>query len=171
MSVIFAVGTVVATFLLARRIFGERTAVAGSACSSLTAPLAIQYAQTARSYTMVMFFSVLSTLLLMRAIDRPSVARLACYVASIIAAMYSHDFAFLCVVAQGCWFVIDASVPHRFDGSWWRPSRSLLLVPQAAVVIHTRGFVVDWIPPLSLYRIKETAYGRRRKVSPPPSAV
>lgn len=158
LSLIFAVGTVIATFLLARRIFGDLPAVAAGLIIT-TAPLAIGFAQTARSYTMAMFFVALSSHLLLRAIDRPTIARLALYVASIVAAMYSHDFGFFVFVAQVAWLVTRRQRPapiRRFIVAI--ASIAVLLVPQAAFVIHTRGFVVDWIPPLSLYRIKETGY-------------
>jgi 4-amino-4-deoxy-L-arabinose transferase-like glycosyltransferase len=158
LSVIFTVATVIATFLLARRVFGDRTAAMAGFIMA-TAPFAIEFAQTVRGYTMAMFFAVLSTHLLLRALDRPNTARLALYVLSIVAAVYSQSFGVFVLVAQAGWVLARHHRPipvRRLVVT--AIAISALLGPQVALVAHVRGSSVSWISPLSFGRIKAAAY-------------
>ena len=158
LSVVFTVGTVVATFFLARRIFGDRTAVVAGLLMA-TAPFTIEFAQTVRGYTMAMFFAVLSTHLLLRALDRSSTARLTLYALSIVAAVYSDSFGAFVLVAQAFWVLAQRRrlVPGR-RLVVTAIAISALLGPQVALVAHVRGSSVSWISPLSVGRIKDAAY-------------
>ena len=108
---------------------------------------------------MVMFLSVLSTHLLLRALDRPSTARLMLYVVAIVAAVYCHDFGFFVLVAQGCWVLLKRPSPPVTRLVVTGLVTVVLLVPEAALVAHVRrllGGPVDLT--LSVSQIKITAY-------------
>jgi mannosyltransferase len=99
LSVVFAVATVPPFYLLAKRLFGSGAAAASILLLALNA-FFVQYAQEARAYSLVLFLVVVSSTLLLRAIDRPTSGRWLAYVLSAVLALYSHYFAALIILAH-----------------------------------------------------------------------
>jgi mannosyltransferase len=79
-------------------------------------PFAVYYGQEARPYGFVLFFSVLSALMLLRALERPTVGRWLAYALSMAALAYSHDFAVLIGIAHPVlvWAHRDKAVRKHF---------------------------------------------------------
>src|SRR5262249_48174350 len=99
LSVIFAVAIVPTMYLLARRLFGQRTGLIAGLLVAIN-PFWLQYAQEARSYSLVILLVPLSTLFFVRAIEKPTASRFAIWVIVNALAVYAHIFAGFVVVGQ-----------------------------------------------------------------------
>lgn len=66
-SAIFGVASVAATYLLAKELFGKRTALYASIIATIS-PLAIQYSQEARMYAMLVFLILMAGLYFVKAL-------------------------------------------------------------------------------------------------------
>lgn len=157
LSAIFAVATVAAVFLLARRLYGDTIAVVAGLLMA-TAPFAVQYAQITRGYTMEVALAVISTHLFLRAVDRPTPRRLLTYAVSIVACVYAHDFGVFVLVSQFGWLLMTGR-SRRAAKAYLLTGLSILvlLVPEAIFVYHGRGRGVFWVAPLSFAEAKHVA--------------
>ncbi|MFP6563261.1 MAG: glycosyltransferase family 39 protein [Myxococcota bacterium] len=120
LSVVPSVATVALLFRLGTTLRDTRAGWI-AALLSATSLLAIDYAQEARSYAWLMFFSVLSTHLLVRWRLRGLARDALLYAACTAALLYTHYFSFLFVFAQALYvFVAQSSkdVPRRFLLGW-----------------------------------------------------
>jgi Dolichyl-phosphate-mannose-protein mannosyltransferase len=120
------------TFLLGLWTVGRRAAMVGAACISLS-PYMIFFSTSARPYMMVLFFALLSTLALLRALDSGRWAWWAAYAAFTSAAAYSHYTVVFLLVAQVAWAL------------WTQPQarRALVVANVAAGLTY-----LPWIPGL-----------------------
>jgi mannosyltransferase len=144
-SLFFGVLTVPLMYRIGRHLFGT---TAGLLAAFLTAvsPLYLWYAQETRMYTMLTFLCLLSSYLLLKALERRAPPHLPIWLAfavANVAAAYTHYFAFFVMAFQGIYLVA---------WSWWmrrRERRSLLrgLVALAAVALA----YLPWVP-FMLYR-------------------
>ena len=75
-SAAFGVGAVVLVFLLGRKVFGRWQGLAGAAVWALV-PIGIQWGRVARTDSVGLFFALLTLLLAVRALERPSTRRFA----------------------------------------------------------------------------------------------
>ncbi|EKE25171.1 MAG: hypothetical protein ACD_5C00265G0001 [uncultured bacterium] len=66
-SAIFGVALVVTTYLLAKELFGKRTAIYASIIATIS-PLAVQYSQEARMYAMLVFLILTASLYFVKAL-------------------------------------------------------------------------------------------------------
>lgn len=66
-SAIFGVASVIATYLLAKELFGKRTAIYASIIATIS-PLAIQYSQEARMYAMLVFLILMASFYFVKAL-------------------------------------------------------------------------------------------------------
>ena len=103
LSLLIGVATVLPIYLISRRIGGH---VAGSLAAFVFAlsSFVIRYNQEARGYSLAMLVAAILTWLLVRAIDRPTVARWAAYGLLAALGFYVHFF-FVFVVAAHVLFV------------------------------------------------------------------
>lgn len=102
--------------LIGRRLVGPRAGLA----AGLVFPVfpAVQlYAQEGRSYALVCAAVVLSGLLLLRAVERPSAGRWCGYGLAVLTACLLHEYAALAVLAQGLTLVISRQ-PRRVRTGW-----------------------------------------------------
>jgi mannosyltransferase len=98
-SVLAVAASVPVTGLVGKRMMGR----AGGALAALFLALssyALLAATLARPYAFALLFAAVSTLLLQRAVERPSRGRIALYALSIVALAGTHDFAILVVLAH-----------------------------------------------------------------------
>jgi mannosyltransferase len=102
-SVFFGVLTLPLLWVTARRLLGMRAAWLAALLLALS-PLHVYYAQEARMYTLLTFLGLLSSYLLLRLLNNPSVnlqsPYLWSYVLTIVAALYTHYFAFFLLAAH-----------------------------------------------------------------------
>lgn len=147
LSVLFAVATIPATYLLGLRLFGRR---AGFVAAALLAAhvFHIRYSQEARSYSLVLFLLVLSTYFFLGLVDSPRQRKYwVAYVLISALAVYSQVFALLVLIAQ--WLSLGFARLRRLG----LPSivsmataLGLLLTPMAMFILLKNKGQIDWIP-------------------------
>ncbi len=103
-SVLPSVLAVPLLFLLGRRLLGARAGVIAALLLTFST-YALWYAQMVRMYSLVLLLAVLSSYLLLRALERPQVRWWAAYTAATTVAMYTHVFGALLIPWHGA-FVI-----------------------------------------------------------------
>jgi mannosyltransferase len=154
-SVVGFVGTVVLVFLIARRLFDRRAAVAAAALTAVSVPL-VFWGQDARSYAVMTMLISASFLSLIALIERPRSRRAwAAYVVTTVLAVYMSLVAALVVPAQ-----LLVLVGCR------RAARAVLsatavvaaaCIPLAVLAIERGRGQLFWVPPLSLGHVGEMA--------------
>jgi hypothetical protein len=116
--------------LLGRRTVGTAGAAVGAAIVTLS-PFAIFYSTEARAYATLVFLVTLSTLALLRALDRAGWGWWVVYAAATAGALYTHYTALFVLVAQAVW----AFWVHRDR------TRTLVIVHAAVVLAY-----LPWLP-------------------------
>jgi mannosyltransferase len=152
LSVLPVVAAVPLCYAVGSRLFGRRVGVTAAGLLAVNA-FAIQYAQEARSYSLVLFLVLLTSYLFVRAVQDGGKATWVGYVVIAGMAGYAHFFA---------WFVILGhimSLPFLDR----RPTiRSLIAVysgvavlsaPLLLFLLTTSGDQIGWIPSLSVGRV------------------
>jgi mannosyltransferase len=140
LSVLFAIASVPATYLLGRRLFDSRVGLTAAALVAVNA-YHVQYSQEARSYSLMVLLCVLSSLYFLKCLDEPSGRNRALYVVSSVLAVYAQFFSGLLLIAH--WISLtfldrEQSVAQirrtRNDWRW-----IALLVSPAVVFVATTG--------------------------------
>jgi mannosyltransferase len=145
LSVLCAVATVPVIYLLGARLFGRGTALI--ACLLLAVhPFHLELSQQARSYTLLILLVSLSSYFFLQTVENASWADCILYGVVSAAAVYSHFFAALVIVAQWLSLWIWQRQPP-----WKTVARSLaalivLLMPAAWYLLHAQRSHVTWIP-------------------------
>lgn len=145
LSVVFGVLAVVATWAIGRR-YGVGLA---AALLLAIAPIFVEFEQEARGYTLLMAGSALSTLLLLRLLERPGRWRAGAYVVVAAGLIYVHPLASLVVFAHALWFALGAE-PR------WRWRLLALYLPIVAGWLPMIRFAllnrdrIAWVPPTTL---------------------
>jgi mannosyltransferase len=98
-SVVFGLGAAVALFVLVRRLFDRTTATVATVLL-IANSFFVQYMQEARPYSLALLLVVVSTLLFVVALDRPSLPMWGAYAIVVAVAIYAHLFAGLLVPAH-----------------------------------------------------------------------
>lgn len=142
LSVVFAVATVPLFYLLGKRLFDAKIGLIAALLLAVNA-FHIQYSQEARSYTLLVLLVTLSSLFLVRAIQRPSWGNWAGYVLPSALAVYSHWFALLAIAAQlsSLVFLPKRELPWR----WLIISGIALSIALTPIGASVSGEVVDFI--------------------------
>jgi mannosyltransferase len=128
-SLITGTAAIPLTFLLGLWTVGRRAALVGATCVALS-PYMIFYSTEARPFMLVLFFTLLSTLALLRALDSGKMFWWVAYAVCSCGAVYSHYVAVFLLFVQFVW------------AFWAQPGarRSLIVANVVAVL----GFV-PWI--------------------------
>jgi 4-amino-4-deoxy-L-arabinose transferase-like glycosyltransferase len=162
LSALFGSLTVGAVFLVTRKLFNEQSAMWAS-LFCLIDPFPIAYSQEARPYALAGFLCVVSTAALYQAWVRKLPRYYIVYILVTVAALYTHHWVVLFVIAQ-ILFVIADGVLHR--ESLKLPAFSylgvaVLYVPLVATVLHQTARVNAspwfWSEPASLNHLVWTA--------------
>jgi mannosyltransferase len=102
-SVFFGLLTLPLLWITARRLLGKRAAWLAALFLALS-PLHVYYAQEARMYTLLTFLGLLSSYLLLRLLNNQSTTLqspyLWSYILAVVAALYTHYFAFFLLAAH-----------------------------------------------------------------------
>lgn len=179
-SVLAFTGAALGVTVIGRRLAGPVAGLAGGLIYAVT-PIAVRYAQEARSYALVSAVAVLATWFLVRLFDRPARWWLyVAYAASLTLLGYLHLYAMLLLPAHAvaAWFAgrRSALIPMAAAG--------LALVPLALVASGQREAQVFWLKtpdwsdvasfpvdvagsvPAAIALFALTAWGARRAVLP-----
>ena len=123
LSVIPALATVPAVYVLGKRLFGLRLGLIGAfllACNAFH----VHYAQDARGYSLLVFLVVLSSLFFLKGIEQPSGRNWIVYILTSVLALYTHFFAALVLAAHA---VSLLGLPRRLI-PWRKLVLSTLLI-------------------------------------------
>ncbi|MFI6596057.1 glycosyltransferase family 39 protein [Nonomuraea sp. NPDC050536] len=139
-SVLAFAGAALGVTVIGRRLAGPLAGLAGGLIYAVT-PIAVRYAQEARSYALVSAVAVLATWLLLRLADRPARWPYVAYAASLALLGYLHLYAMLLLPAH--------AVAAWFSGRRWAlvpmAAAGLALVPLALVASGQREAQVFWL--------------------------
>jgi len=148
LSVLFAVASVPAIYLLGRRLFDSRVGLIAAALLAVNA-YHVQYSQDARSYSLMVLLCLLSSLYFLRGLSEPSRRNRAAYILSSTLAVYAQFFSGLLVIAQSISLsFLDGEQPApqtraraRNDWRWI----ALLVSPVVAFVATTGTGPLRWV--------------------------
>ena len=141
-SALAAIGSVGLLVVLVARWYGTRVALFAG-CVLALHPLFTFYAQDARPYALVTFSLLGSIWALLRALDRPSPARLAAYGTLATLTIYLHILAVFAIAAQV--LLIEGRVARR--RRWLLVAAAVLLAVTPLVVLARRQTAeIGWIP-------------------------
>ena len=121
-SLVTGVAAIPLTFVLGLLTVGRRAALVGAVCVACS-PFMIIFSTEARTYMLVLFLGLVSSICLLRAIDTNRLAWWAGYAVSCCAAVYSHYSVVFFLVAQFAWAFFAAP----------RARKSLILANVAVV--------------------------------------
>jgi 4-amino-4-deoxy-L-arabinose transferase-like glycosyltransferase len=124
LSALVGVATVPAAYLAARELVSGRAGLVAAALVAFN-PYLIWYSQEARSYAPLVFFTALSLLFFLRALDSRSGRDLGLWALASALALCSHYFAVFAVAIEGAWLLV--ALRDR-----WRA-----VLPALAVVVAT----------------------------------
>ena len=151
LSAIFGALAVSAIYLLGTRLFGRMVGVIAGVLLALDAFI-VEYAQTARSYSMVVFLVTLSAYFLVVELEQPSKRNRIAYVLTSILAIYAHYFAVYVLVAH---LVTVTAMRRRaaLTREWLEVAAAIVILctPAAIIAYHGGGTIwIRWIEPPSL---------------------
>jgi mannosyltransferase len=148
-SVLMAALTLPAIYWLGRLLFDRRVALIVAALFTFNA-YDVRYSQEARSYSLFLLLTTLSSGLLVWWLAEPSRRRLRGYIAASVLAAYSHLYALLLIAAH--WLALKLTGPpqiaedlpkSRLRRAWW--TTGLLALPLLAFVAKTGAGPIRWI--------------------------
>ncbi|HEY6421596.1 MAG TPA: glycosyltransferase family 39 protein [Candidatus Binataceae bacterium] len=148
-SVICSVATIPVLYSLGKRLFDWRLGIIAALLMAVHA-FDIQYAQEARSYSLVVLLITISSVYLLKGLERPTLANWILYILASILALYAHLFAGLILVAQ--WVFLLFSMYRTWS---WRQlgviglALVILSVPAVLLVFRAHSGRPQWIPQTS----------------------
>ncbi|MEO7181795.1 MAG: glycosyltransferase family 39 protein [Gemmatimonadaceae bacterium] len=152
-SAVAGAAAVVAIYVLGTRLLGRRGGVIAALFLALN-PFMLEYAQTARGYTLVACLVTVSCWLFVIELERPTLAARVGFVVVSALAVYAHYFAALVLLAQLGTLVV---LRRRFAIT---PTRLTMVVGVVALCLPAVVFAraggtgrIDWIPPLTLWGV------------------
>ena len=149
LSVVFGVVAVVTTFYVGRRYGVGFAAALILACF----PYFIRYEQEARTYTLSIAGSAMSTLLYLRMVDLSSLPRTAMYWVAAAAMIYIHPLSALAVVAHGVHYLFVARADLKRAALVYGPI-AVAWLPMVVFAINHPGKIA-WIQPTTVDRAVE----------------
>ena len=147
LSVLFAIASVPVIYLLGRRLFDSRVGLTAAALLAVNA-YHVQYSQEARSYSLMVFLCLLSSLYFLKCLTEPSRRNRVAYILSSALAVYAQFFSGLLVLVQ--WVslsFLDEEKPApqmRAGRNDWRWI-GLLVSPVIAFVATTGAGPLRWV--------------------------
>lgn len=154
LSILFGVLTVWAGYAFIKKAFNSVNLGLITALFLAVNPFQIQYSLEARMYTMGTFLVMLSSWLLLRALESRRKRDWVFYALSAVAAFYTHYYLLFSIAAQALY----ALYAVYKSGSWKRPLKdnqlvNLVMAGAIALVIY-----IPWVPSL-LQQIKRVSGG------------
>ena len=147
LSGVFSVATLPFAYFAGRRL-GGRTVGWAAVLLLAASPFAIRFATEARMYSLVMLLVVLGYLALVRALERPSLGRLACVAAVVAALLYTQYWSMYLIAVVGLGLIWHA---------WKGPDAESRHAARALIVAFVAGGIVflPWVPNM-LYQQEHT---------------
>ncbi|MFC6014771.1 glycosyltransferase family 39 protein [Plantactinospora solaniradicis] len=147
-SALAMAGAAALTTLLGARLFGPRVGLLGGLLLAVL-PSTSRYGQEARPYALVTLLAVLATLLLVRALHRPTWPRWLGYAATLAALGLANLFAVSLLAGHAIAVLLDRQ-GHRRGGVPVRwvvavGAAGLVLVPLAVLGRGQQGRQLDWV--------------------------
>jgi mannosyltransferase len=154
-SVLFATATIPLIYILGTKLFDRRAGLASAVLMTFSAS-SVDFAQEARSYTLVVMLATVSSLFFVESIRKPSLENCAGYVASTVFCIYSHMFGILLLPAH--WLSL-----WLFRPGWktaWRLTLSAIVVgliaaPHFAIALGGNVVHLAWVQRTSHQRVLE----------------
>ena len=144
LSVLFSLGAVAAVYFLGLRLFKSTIGLIASALLASNA-WELRYAQEARSYTLMAFLCILSTLFFVRHVESSSPRDRRLYIAISALAVYAHFFSGLLFVAHWAWLRLHdrPRASNELRRTW---SRIALYVSPVVLFISATGVgPLNWV--------------------------
>jgi mannosyltransferase len=158
-SVLFGTATVPLVYVLGAELWGRRTGLIAATLVTVNAT-SIQYAQTARSYTMLVMFATLASIFFIRAIKRNAAPRgLAGYLVSETFTVYAHLFGIFALPAQ--WISLFIFRPNRKVAIRLTAciiTIGILSLPAFFFSISSPHWDLEWIPPTSIDSLRDLLF-------------
>ena len=154
MSALFGALAVSASYQLGTRLFGRRVGFAAGFLLALNSFM-VEAAQTARSYTLLVWLVTLSSWFLVVELERPSQRSRIGYVLMSTAAIYAHYVAaYVLLVHAGT--VVAMSRRDAFTRRWLAVATAILLLcsPEIVIAYRAGGKELSWITAPSLNDIQ-----------------
>lgn len=123
LSILFSIGIIYLVYKIVERLFNDRAAFWASMFVALS-PFMVRFAQEARMYGVVAFFTTLGTYFLVRFIQDKSNKALIFYALSMMVAIYTQYYAFFVILVQ--WIVVAAITPGFFSFKWGKSLKKQL---------------------------------------------
>ena len=171
LSIIFGVLTVWMGYKLIWQAFKNRTWALFAALFLAINPFQIQYALEARMYTLGTFLLLLSSWLLLRALEQNKFKDWVFYGITVAACLYTHYYLAFSIIAQGLYLLYHLIKNRQFDFADLKNSRlyraaaaiilsSLLYIPWLSAFNEQRSRVQQsfWIPPMDRWSIPGTIW-------------
>ncbi len=158
-SLLASLGVIALTFLLGRRLNGNRVGILAAAFVALS-PFQITSAQEARMYPFLTLFGLGATYALWLALEEGRPRHWIAYAVLLLLALYSHHFAFLLIPAHGAYLV--AARPGRPAMRAWLLAMAgvvagyLPLLPALAAQFGTARNWPNIRPPFGLGALTDT---------------
>ncbi|MEJ0021220.1 MAG: glycosyltransferase family 39 protein [Candidatus Doudnabacteria bacterium] len=150
LSILFGVLTVYAGYLFVKEAFkNEKLAILAALFLAIN-PFQIQYSLEARMYTLGTFLILLSSYLLVRALNSNKTSVWIAYAVCVSACFYTHYYLFFSVAAQGLYFLYYLWQQKRFTFNFNRDS---LTAKGLGSYLLSLLIFAPWIPTL-LVQIK-----------------
>jgi len=145
LSALISVAAIPIVYLLGKRLFSPVTGLLAAALFSVHA-WQVRYAQEARSYSLYVLLTALSSLFFLAAIAKPGRRRWAGYIVFTVLAIYSHFFSVLVVVAQGAAFYF-LPADDRLAAGFRRSLKiiGLFFLPLAVFIVSRGTGPLSWI--------------------------
>jgi mannosyltransferase len=138
--------------VLGRRLFGLRVGVLAGLLLAIDGKF-VEWSQYARTYSLAVLASVITTTLFVRACAAPSRRAFLQYGAAGAISIYCHFYAGFVLVAHVAAFLLRRPrLPRRLLVEGWA-AIGVGLVPFALYVAAGTRSPVDWIPPLDLHEV------------------
>jgi uncharacterized membrane protein len=106
LSALAGIGAVLLIYLITSRFLNKRVALITTGVSTIS-PFLIWYAQEARSYSLLLFFTLLSTYLLLIFFSSGSKTVLLAYIFVTVASLYTHYYALWILLVQFLFLLIE----------------------------------------------------------------
>ena len=147
LSALFAIASLPVYYLLSKKLFDKKVALIAVFLLAING-FYIQYAQDARSYSLLFFLCLLSTLIFVYLLQKPSKLLYALYIFCGILAIYAHAYAVFLLAVHGLTILYCAR-------SLWKQYAlcTMLIIAGAFPILFNPGHAqnaLGWVPPVHL---------------------
>jgi len=156
LSVLFAVATIPAIYILGRRMFSWRVGLVAATLLAVNA-FHVRYSQEARSYSLTVLLCVLSSLFFLKWIETPTRRNRTTYIVVSTLAVYAHFFSGLLLLSQylSLYSLDEKSAPKEVKRTWL--PLGIAVFPIFAFVATTGAGPLSWIQRPGLHNLWQCA--------------